>query len=257
MIKGLPPRESTLRRAGRSGLGIFVEELSPEVASLDFLRPVISELRHLLVTESARIDTTMLERASRLSDLDIWAVPASATDLSMIPVRSFAGSAHMNWASLRRSTTLRKLYLERGNFSWLNELDKLEEVSLTGMRGDVTLPPPPSGLSTVKKLVLHGPRALSLEHLPEYQRLESLKISGVREVAHAHNIAALRNLKRLLLEDVVSLDSSRWIFPELAIDEVLLVGDADWAISARAQVRRTRRRSTLRLRAGAPKRKGS
>ncbi|WP_265521036.1 hypothetical protein [Oerskovia flava] len=213
-----------------------MEELSPEVESLDFLKPVISDLRHLLVTEQARLDTKVLEMAKRLSNLSIWATPATATDLSTIPLHSFAGSAHRNWASLKTSPTLRELYLEHGNFSWTEGLERLSKVTLTGMKGDVKIPRPSPVLNSVRELSLHGPRSLSLESLPDYQRLESLELSRIGEVLHASNVALLPNLKKLRLEDVRSMEESQWLRSDLPIEEVLIIGDTSWIAAAWTQL---------------------
>jgi hypothetical protein len=227
------PSERALRRLTRRHKNLLVEEIPAGTKSLSFLRPVIAELRRLIVATQDPLDVSEILNASYLTEFHAWCKPTSHVDLSTVPLQEFAGRAHDNWRSIRRVPTLKKLFVERGDFTWAETVAPLESLSLTNMRGEVLIPSTLGYHDGLTFLSLDGNRLLDVSGLNKVGTLRRLELAGFKRIEGAATLARLPALSDLLLMDIEAVDDLSWLQKAERIDRVTVAGRASWIADAR------------------------
>lgn len=228
VVAGELPTKQALERAVHKGWGVLVEELSPGIGELSFLGPVIDRLTHIIVAEGGRLDTSVLQHASSLVSLDVWARPTLPTELAHLPLERFAGRAHKNWRSLQHCNSLRVLMLEHGDFSWGESLPALEQLQLSGLRGDVVVPGSGGvGFTKLRNLSLHGSGGLDVRNLREMPGLRRVELSGFSTL-RGSAVLGSRPLDRLTLEGIGEIDDVTWMTTSLPLRELIVIGTSGW-----------------------------
>ena len=130
---------------------------------------------------------------------------------------------------------LRRLFIEGGDFSWLDASSTLEEVSLTALRGTSEVPNRVQHLTGLRRMSLHGGKRLDIANLAGHPALETLEIESTGLLAGATALAGLPRLGALHLEDVGQVEDLSWVKPGVSIPQVTIVGTAPWIAEARAR----------------------
>lgn len=212
VIEGAEPSTRELARVASGELGAHV--LSAPDGSLDFLRPIIGQIDRLIVTDRFCHGLAVLEGASSLLELDLWAIPDREVPFrGMKRLRSFAGWGR-KVGLLKAVSTLEKVSLETVSDSALEgAVGRLQRVELTRASA-LSGPPRVVHPESVRFLMIHGARQLDLSSLKRFTSLEELRLISCKALTGVSVLGRMPQLKELMLEKCTSLDdldALRWV----------------------------------------------
>lgn len=202
-----------LRAAIDAGLriGIFSGAASDPVISLEFLAPVIGELRHLWVNAERLIDVELLDGARSLQslELEVWGTTVGRANLSALPdLQEFSGRITRPFASVLANPGLRRLTVDGAiPKSFAQIAGAIESFRHVGGRSQTELPhfPHPEALRSLSRV---GPASFDLDQLAGMTRLEKLEVSACDDVIGLSDLSRFAELSDLTFNK--SRTRERW-----------------------------------------------